>query len=102
MSVGPRSIRTMRFRKKSLSDRFGLWLGFHGCSQEDYLAMVIGYAEHFGPSPPGRRARGARTGDDPGLALGAHRLAIHPGSCRQARQGYGGMLAGCVHALGVL
>jgi predicted AAA+ superfamily ATPase len=34
--------------KVSLSDRFGLWLGFHNCSQDDYLAMVQGYAEHFG------------------------------------------------------
>lgn len=33
--------------KVSLSDRFGLWIGFHQCSQEDYLAMVRGYAEHF-------------------------------------------------------
>jgi uncharacterized protein len=29
--------------KVSLSDRFGLWLGFHNCSQDDYLAMVDGY-----------------------------------------------------------
>jgi uncharacterized protein len=34
--------------KISLSDRFGLWLGFHSCSQDDYLAMVFGYAETFG------------------------------------------------------
>lgn len=34
--------------KVSLSDRFGLWLGFHKCSQEDYLEMVHGYAQHFG------------------------------------------------------
>ncbi|HET6374583.1 MAG TPA: ATP-binding protein, partial [Methylocella sp.] len=34
--------------KISLSDRFGLWLGFYACTQEDYLAMVLGYAEHFG------------------------------------------------------
>jgi hypothetical protein len=34
--------------KVSLSDRFGLWLGFHRCSQDDYLAMVFGYADHFG------------------------------------------------------
>jgi uncharacterized protein len=34
--------------KVSLSDRFGLWLGFHKCSQDEYLAMVDGYAEHFG------------------------------------------------------
>jgi uncharacterized protein len=33
--------------KVSLSDRFGLWLGFHKCSQDDYLAMVMGYALHF-------------------------------------------------------
>jgi len=33
--------------KVSLSDRFGLWLGFHHCSQDDYLAMVLGYAKHF-------------------------------------------------------
>ena len=38
--------------KVSLSDRFGLWLGFHHCSQEDYLAMVRGYAEHFGLEAP--------------------------------------------------
>jgi predicted AAA+ superfamily ATPase len=34
--------------KVSLSDRFGLWLGFHRCSQDDYLEMVRGYARHFG------------------------------------------------------
>ena len=34
--------------KVSLSDRFGLWLGFHHCSQDDYLAMVRGYAKFFG------------------------------------------------------
>lgn len=34
--------------KVSLSDRFGLWLGFHKCSQDEYLAMVEGYVTHFG------------------------------------------------------
>jgi uncharacterized protein len=34
--------------KVSLSDRFGLWLGFHKCSQDEYLAMIDGYAKHFG------------------------------------------------------
>jgi predicted AAA+ superfamily ATPase len=34
--------------KVSLSDRFGLWLGFHNCGQDDYLAMVDSYAAHFG------------------------------------------------------
>jgi len=34
--------------KVSLSDRFGLWLGFHKCSQDEFLEMVFGYADHFG------------------------------------------------------
>ena len=34
--------------KVSLSDRFGLWLGFHRCSQDDYLAMVRGYVDRYG------------------------------------------------------
>ena len=33
--------------KVSLSDRFGLWLGFHRCSQDEYLAMVDSYIAHF-------------------------------------------------------
>jgi uncharacterized protein len=33
--------------KVSLSDRFGLWLGFHRCSQDEFLAMVEGYVSHF-------------------------------------------------------
>jgi predicted AAA+ superfamily ATPase len=33
--------------KVSLSDRFGLWLGFHKCSQDEFLAMVDGYVKHF-------------------------------------------------------
>ena len=33
--------------KVSLSDRFGLWLGFHRCSQDEYLAMVDGYVAPF-------------------------------------------------------
>ena len=58
--------------KVSLSDRFGLWLGFHNCSQDDYLKMVNGYAAHFGlkvdPAELRRAAlewsvtRGARSG----------------------------------------
>ncbi len=36
----------------SLSDRFGLWIGFHNCSQEQYLDMVRGYASHYGLSMP--------------------------------------------------
>lgn len=34
--------------KVSLSDRFGLWLGFHPCTQDEYLAMIGGYCDAFG------------------------------------------------------
>ena len=34
--------------KVSLSDRFGLWLGFHACAQDDYLAMIDGYCAAHG------------------------------------------------------
>ena len=58
--------------KVSLSDRFGLWVGFHNCSQDDYLDMVRGYvaALRLDVDPDGLRAdalewertRGARSG----------------------------------------
>jgi len=41
--------------KVSLSDRFGLWLGFHKCTQDEYLAMVDGDARHFGLRLPAER-----------------------------------------------
>ena len=58
--------------KVSLSDRFGLWIGFHNCDQETYFAMVEGYAGAMG-LPIGNEAlraqavewsvtRGARSG----------------------------------------
>ncbi len=34
--------------KVSLSDRFGLWLGFHPCSQDEYLDMIRGYCAAYG------------------------------------------------------
>ncbi|MBN9081587.1 MAG: AAA family ATPase [Rhizobiales bacterium 62-17] len=43
--------------KVSLSDRFGLWLGFHKCSQEEYLDMVFSYAKHFGLDIPAETMR---------------------------------------------
>ena len=43
--------------KVSLSDRFGLWIGFHNCSQDDYLAMVFGYARHYGLDAPPEKIR---------------------------------------------
>jgi predicted AAA+ superfamily ATPase len=33
--------------KVSLSDRFGLWLGFHHCDQDTYFAIIEGYARHY-------------------------------------------------------
>jgi predicted AAA+ superfamily ATPase len=58
--------------KVSLSDRFGLWLGFHRCSQDEFLAMVDGYIAHFGIKHPREKVhpealewattRGARSG----------------------------------------
>jgi uncharacterized protein len=38
--------------KVSLSDRFGLWLGFHACDQDTYFAMIEGYAGAYGLSLP--------------------------------------------------
>jgi predicted AAA+ superfamily ATPase len=45
--------------KVSLSDRFGLWLGFHRCSQDEYLAMVEGYVAYYGVPAQGEALRGA-------------------------------------------
>src|SRR5205085_1097809 len=38
--------------KVSLSDRFGLWLGFHNLDQDTYFAIVSGYAQHYGLDLP--------------------------------------------------
>lgn len=43
--------------KVSLSDRFGLWLGFHPCSQDEYLAMIAGYCAALGVAVPEDRLR---------------------------------------------
>ena len=58
--------------KVSLSDRFGLWLGFHHCGQDEYLSMIEGYAGFYklkiAPEELRRQAlawamgRGARSG----------------------------------------
>ena len=58
--------------KVSLSDRFGLWIGFHNCSQDDYLDMVYGYVAALGldvdpdllraEALEWERTRGARSG----------------------------------------
>jgi len=38
--------------KVSLSDRFGLWLGFHNCDQDTFFAMIEGYAKRYGLDLP--------------------------------------------------
>ena len=43
--------------KVSLSDRFGLWLGFHNCDQDTYFAMIEGYARHYGLDLPAAELR---------------------------------------------
>jgi len=43
--------------KVSLSDRFGLWLGFHHCDQDTYFAMIAGYAGHYGLELPEAQLR---------------------------------------------
>ena len=58
--------------KVSLSDRFGLWLGFHACDNETYHAMVRAYADRYGLMVPAEQlkaeanewsiTRGARSG----------------------------------------
>ncbi len=58
--------------KVSLSDRFGLWLGFHPCGQDQFLAMIRGYCDAFGieiaddalraEAIAWRQARGAMSG----------------------------------------
>jgi predicted AAA+ superfamily ATPase len=56
-------------RESRLRDRFGLWLGFHACSQDDYLAIVHSYAEHFGLA--GAREKIEREALDWALARGS-------------------------------
>jgi predicted AAA+ superfamily ATPase len=58
--------------KVSLSDRFGLWLGFHNCDQDTYQEIVRGYARRYGLAVPEEQlhaeanewsiTRGARSG----------------------------------------
>ena len=71
--------------KVSLSDRFGLWLGFHNCSQDEYLAMIEAYAAHYGLkiAPEELRARALSLGDGPRLTFWPRRLAVHPGPSRR-------------------
>ena len=73
--------------KVSLSDRFGLWLGFHKCSQDEYLEMVGAYVAYHGlVDRPGCAARrGAGMGDDARQPFGPRRVPVHAGTRRPAR-----------------
>ena len=72
--------------KVSLSDRFGLWLGFHRCSQDEYLAMVRGYCDHFGIKVGARTSSNATRSN--GRPRAAPAPAASPGSsCRIWRDG---------------
>ena len=73
--------------KVSLSDRFGLWLGFHNCSQDDYLAMVARLYRDISASRS--RGRGmARPRRSNGRPPAAAAPAASPGSmCRTSPGG---------------
>ena len=63
--INPRDVVDDRL---ALADRFGLSIGFHNCSQDDYLAIIAGYAARFGlgfeesDALEWSRRRGARSG----------------------------------------
>jgi predicted AAA+ superfamily ATPase len=61
--------------KVSLSDRFGLWLGFHPCDQAEYLRMIQGYCDYFG------------------IAIDADRLRAEAIEWRQTRGAMSGRIA---------
>src|SRR6056297_2874328 len=75
--------------KISLSDRFGLWLGFHPCGQDEYLEMIRGYCDAYGieidDAAPAREIGEILPGHARG-ALGARRLAIFHRSRGPARR----------------
>jgi len=65
-AINPRDVVD---EKVSLSDRFGLWIGFHAMDQETYLAMVFSYIRHF-----------AVTGDEETLRAQALQWAMERGA----------------------
>jgi predicted AAA+ superfamily ATPase len=70
----------------SLSDRFGLWIGFHNCSQDDYLDMVRGYARYYRlPIADETLTREALAWALARRPLGPRRVSIHSGSGRTPR-----------------
>ena len=75
--------------KVSLSDRFGLWLGFHRCSQDEFLAMVDGYIAHYRIAHPPEDDSAARRSN--GRPPAARAPDAWPGNtCRIWRARLGG------------
>ena len=77
--------------KVSLSDRFGLWIGFHNCDQDAFFAMVDGYADELA-LPITRDALHTQANEwsvTPRLPLRPGRLAIHPRPRRPPRRHQG-------------
>ena len=72
--------------KVSLSDRFGLWLGFHRCSQDEFLAMVEGYVGAFQDSGREPTTCGARRWNGRRRAARAP-AAWRGNTCRISRDG---------------
>jgi uncharacterized protein len=74
--------------KVSLSDRFGLWLGFHPCTQDEYLAMIRGYCDALGRGDRrgGPARRGDRVAGDARRALGPGGVAVFHRSRRTPRR----------------
>ena len=69
--------------KVSLSDRFGLWLGFQNCGRQTFLAMIDGYAADIGlPMARGTPRRSRRMVRPPRRPLQPRRLAVRPGDRR--------------------
>ena len=71
--------------KVSLSDRFGLWIGFHNCDQATFFAMIDGYAARMRlpVERPGAARGGGGVVGDAGRALGPRGVAVHPGFARR-------------------
>ena len=70
----------------SVSDRFGLWIGFPPMDQATYLAAVVAYAERFGLATPTWSARALRWAQAARRPIRPRRLAVHPRPGRRARQ----------------
>ena len=68
--------------KVSLSDRFGLWLGFHKCNQDEYLEMVFSYAAHFdlGIDDAQLRHQALEWATTRGSQVRPRSMAVHPGT----------------------